>query len=224
MSGSNRTHSKRGTGSYRRCLPSAIKSYRMDKEAESGTIFGSEVRMLAESLAAGFSRNAGSTEAHVYTRPRDPGSSTNGAVVADCRLNDEEAVSIVSKALSNRGGFSVKQRGVVKTAYMDTVALTSAHNGIHCSSVKCQEVIFQTNMVTMFLSENHMKQTCFPCRSDVHHYEESERLTINFSKHVKLELDAIEGGLWRAKVSARRESVQPHERSALMRALTCIVR
>ena len=120
---SGRTIKTRG-GNYRRSLPSALRSLKIDGEAESGRAFDAVVRAAADAVVAGLARNPASGAAHVFACPSDAKEHAEGGWVADCRLSEADAKGIISKALSDRGGASVRKKCRVCTGHMDALTAT----------------------------------------------------------------------------------------------------
>lgn len=104
------------------------------------------------------------------------------------------------------------KRSLVHSYHLDSTAYAVEHRQsggeikVRCWDESCCELDVRPGLhaAIAFQRKDHARAHCFPARAEVHHAERADRLTVDMSGGVSLQLDILADGAVRACVIVKR--------------------
>lgn len=218
----------------RRCLPRPTIALRLDREAAEET-FPQDAHDVCLAIKAILSENKDATEVAVHKIAGVVGSEPGSHAVFDASLDPSDISRILGKVCEKDVRLPFEKRSVVHTYYMDSVSyaveqrLNTDETRVKCWDERCCALDVRPEKGVAISAQQTVavKPHMFTSRSDVHHAERCERLSVDMTSGVFLQIDLLRDEetsktFGRAKVVYRRgQFAFPYR--AVCRAMACML-
>ena len=196
----------------KRVIPKATVALAIDEDATSRETFPEEAHFLARGLRAGFERNADATEAVVHVI-RSHEIEAERFVAMGCGLSEEDVSRVLRRVAESSARRPFERRSLVHSFHLDSAVLSveirqgTGDMRARCWDERCCEadVRPEAGFALSFQARESRKPHTFSCRAEVHHWERAERLTVDMTGGVALQVDVLDHGRgFRASLSVPR--------------------
>lgn len=211
---------------FKRSLPRPTVAIRLDAEAGEED-FPQAARDACAAVKAMAERNPESTSVTVH-RINGAESAPDGEyAVLDASVTDEQITGILRRLCARNVKSPFEKRSVVHAYHMDATSyvvenrLNTGEIKIRCWDEACCEIDARPGVAVSADRTHPVRPHMFTSRSDLHHAARFERLHVDMTSGVCVELDVGEGVNQARMVYKRAQYAFPYR--AVCRALACLM-
>lgn len=213
----------------KRSLPKPTAAIAIDEEATCRETFPDEAHTITKAVRDGMERHGDATEAVVHAIGGH-GAEDGKYVSVECLLSEDAVSRVLRRLIERNVRRPFERRCLVHTYHLDSSTYAVEHRTgqvdvkIRCWDERCCELDVRPGIgaAMAFQRRDNVRPHSFSCRSDVHHRERTERLTVDMGGSTFLQIDLEERGGARACVIYRRPDYRfPYK--AVCRAVTCLL-
>lgn len=218
----------------KRSLPRPTVGIAIDADATSRETFPDEAHAVTKLVKDGMDKNAEASEAVIHLTSPRVNSSDGRYLALECGVDEDSVSRILNRLIERSVRRPFEKRSVVHRYHIDSLTYCVEHRQttddkkVRCWDERCCELDVRPSLsvAIAFQRLDRVHAHSFPSRSDVHHREAHERLTVDMSGNVFLQIDVPHGRgsgeQCRACVVVRRSDYKFPYR-AVCRAVTCIL-
>lgn len=216
----------------KRSLPKPTAALAIDADATSRETFPDDAHALTKLVRDGLGKHEEATEAvvHAVLGGCDADGDRGRYVVMKCGMDEDAASRIMRRLCERNVRTPFEKRALVHTYHLDSMTYSVEHRqssgdkAVRCWDERCCELDVRPSLsaAVSFQRRDGVRPHSFPSRSDVHHAERSERLSVDMGGNVWLQIDVLGAGEIRACAVVRRTDYRFPYR-AVCRAMTCLL-
>ncbi|AUF82310.1 hypothetical protein TetV_218 [Tetraselmis virus 1] len=212
----------------RRSLPRPTDAIRIDKEALE-TQYDPKIHTMCKCLKDYCEKNDDWTEIRVIPFIGIE-SSQDKYIAMNCELSDNYVRKFLQEVSSCKIKKPFEKKTVVHSYYIDSISYSvetykhsTTDKNIRCWDERCVDVQIHDGLFVAATVVQPLKAHSFPSKSNIHHDEIYERLTIEMGSGVRLVLDNLEQNKNRIKLTISKNDFKfPYK--TVISALSCIMK